>query len=66
MGRACRHVLHLAGDQGDDLADGHVGIDPFPGKPTFVQLQYSQLSILIFNGVLWPHINVATLRLSAG
>ena len=41
-------------------------LDPFPGKPTFVQLQYSQLSILIFNGVLWPHINVATLRLSAG
>ena len=39
---------------------------PFPGQPTFLQLQYSQLSILIFNGVLWPHINVATLTLSAG
>ena len=28
---------------------------PFPGQPTFLQLQYSQLSILIFNGVVWPH-----------
>lgn len=41
-------------------------IQPFPGQPTFLQLQYSQLSILIFNGVLWPHINVGTLTLSAG
>lgn len=45
--------------------NGH-GQGPFPGQPTFLQLQYSQLSILIFNGVLWPHINVATLRLSHG
>ncbi len=42
------------------------GQGPFPGKPTFLQLQYSQLSILIFNGVVWPHINVATLQLSHG
>jgi hypothetical protein len=48
---------------GHDNGHGH---GPFPGQPTFLQLQYSQLSILIFNGVLWPHINVATLRLSAG
>jgi hypothetical protein len=41
-------------------------LNPFPGQPTFLQLQYSQLSILIFNGVLWPHVNVGTLRLSAG
>lgn len=41
-------------------------LQPFPGKPTFLQLQYSQLSILIFNGVLWPHVNVGTLTLSAG
>jgi hypothetical protein len=45
---------------------GGKGIEPFPGVPTFLQLQYSQLSILVFNGVLWPHINVATMRLSAG
>jgi hypothetical protein len=42
------------------------GLVHFPGVPQFLQLQYSQLSILIFNGVLWPHINVATLRLTAG
>ena len=42
------------------------GPGPFPGQPTFLQLQYSQLTILIFNGVVWPHINVATLTLSHG
>jgi len=45
--------------------NGH-GHGPFPGRPTFLQLQYSQVSILIFNNVVWPHINVATLRLSHG
>ena len=45
--------------------NGH-GHGPFPGQPTFLQLQYSQLSILIFNGVVWPHVNVATLTLSHG
>ena len=39
-------------------------IQPFPGQKTYLQLQYSQLSILIFNGVLWPHINVGTWTLS--
>jgi hypothetical protein len=43
-----------------------VGIEPFWPTPTFLQLQYSQVSILVFNDVLWPHINVATLTLSAG
>jgi hypothetical protein len=41
-------------------------LQPFPGQATYLQLQYSQLSILIFNGVLWPHINVGTLTLDAG
>ena len=41
-------------------------IEPFLSEPTYLQLQYSQLVILIFNGVLWPHITVATLTLSAG
>jgi len=41
-------------------------IEPFFPQPTFLQLQYSQVSILVFNGVLWPHVNVATLTLSAG
>jgi hypothetical protein len=41
-------------------------IEPFFPARTFLQLQYSQVSILVFNNVLWPHVNVATLRLSAG
>jgi hypothetical protein len=47
----------------DDLAHA---IEPYLGEPTFLQLQYSQTAILIFNGVLWPHVTVATLTLSAG
>jgi hypothetical protein len=43
-----------------------LGIEPFWPEPTFLQLQYSQVSILVFNNVLWPHVNVATLTLSAG
>jgi hypothetical protein len=41
-------------------------IEPFWPEGTFLQLQYSQLVILIFNGVLWPHVTVATMTLSAG
>ena len=41
-------------------------IEPYLGEPTYLQLQYSQVVILIFNGVLWPHVTVATLTLSAG
>ncbi len=41
-------------------------IEPYLGEPTFLQLQYSQTAILIFNGVLWPHVTVATLTLSNG
>jgi hypothetical protein len=41
-------------------------IEPFWEEPTYLQLQYSQVVILIFNGVLWPHVTVATLTLSAG
>jgi len=41
-------------------------IEPFWPEQTFLQLQYSQLVILIFNDVLWPHVSVATLTLSAG
>jgi hypothetical protein len=54
------------GNKPPELAGGPTPLNPFPGKPTFLQLQYSQLSILIFNGVLWPHINVGTLTLSDG
>ena len=41
-------------------------IEPFWPRPTFLQLQYSQVVILVFNGVLWPHVTVATLTLSNG
>ena len=41
-------------------------LEPFWEHATFLQLQYSQVVILIFNGVLWPHVTVATLTLSAG
>jgi hypothetical protein len=41
-------------------------LEPFWGQATHLQLQYSQLVILIFNGVLWPHVTVATMTLSAG
>ncbi len=33
-----------------------------PGKPPFLQLQYTQLVLLNFNGLSWPHVSVATLR----
>lgn len=41
-------------------------IEPFWEEKTFLQLQYSQVVILVFNGVLWPHVTVATLQLGAG
>jgi hypothetical protein len=41
-------------------------IEPYLGEPTYLQLQYSQSVILVFNKVLWPHITVGTLTLSAG
>lgn len=41
-------------------------IEPFFGQPTFLQLQYSQLVILVFNNILWPHVTVATMTLSNG
>jgi hypothetical protein len=44
-----------------DGLDGHL-----LNQGTYLQLQYSQTVILVFNKVLWPHITVATLRLSNG
>jgi hypothetical protein len=41
-------------------------LEPFGNEPTYLQLQYSQLVILIFNNVLWPHVTVATMTLSDG
>ena len=36
-----------------------------PGGGHFLQLQYTQLVILDFNGLSWPHVSVATLRKGA-
>jgi len=41
-------------------------LDPYADQPTYLQLQYSQTVILVFNKVLWPHITVATMHLSGG
>ncbi len=41
-------------------------LEPFWEHSTHLQLQYSQLVILIFNNVLWPHVTVATMKLNAG
>jgi hypothetical protein len=49
-----------------DKEDPAHQIEPYFGEPTYLQLQYSQSVILVFNNVLWPHITVATLTLSAG
>jgi hypothetical protein len=32
------------------------------GNPDFLQLQYTQLVMLDFNGIHWPHVTVGTLR----
>ena len=36
-----------------------------PSGGHFLQLQYTQLVILNFNGLSWPHVSVATLRKKA-
>jgi hypothetical protein len=41
-------------------------LDPYAGEPAYLQLQYSQTVILVFNQVFWPHITVATMHLSGG
>jgi hypothetical protein len=41
-------------------------LEPYWEHSTYLQLQYSQLVILIFNGVLWPHVTVGTMTLSDG
>jgi hypothetical protein len=51
---------------GPDPGPGVMELEPFWPRGAFLQLQYSQLVILLFNGVLWPHVTVATMTLSAG
>jgi hypothetical protein len=49
-----------------DPGPGVKELEPFWPEGSYLQLQYSQLVILIFNNVLWPHVTVGTLTLSAG
>ncbi len=37
-------------------------LETVQGLPNFLQLQYSQIVLLNFNGLSWPHVSVATLR----
>jgi hypothetical protein len=61
-----RHHFGLHPPYEGDGRDTCYEIEPFLGEPTYLQLQYTQTVILVFNKVLWPHISVATLRLTAG
>ncbi len=47
-------------------SDAILDLEPFWQDSTHLQLQYSQLVILIFNNILWPHVTVATMTLSNG
>jgi len=49
-----------------DPGPGVKEIEPFWPEGSYLQLQYSQVVILVFNKVRWPHVTVATLTLSAG
>jgi len=59
------HVTQV-GTPDRDLSPVVRQVEPFFGRPTFLQLQYSQLVILVFNNILWPHVTVATMTLSDG
>ncbi len=53
--------------QGPGQPEGPIAdLEPFWEHATHLQLQYSQLVILIFNNVLWPHVTVATMTLTNG
>jgi hypothetical protein len=39
---------------------------PRPITFTFTQIQYSQVVMLNFNGLTWPHVSVATLLPAGG
>ncbi len=40
-------------------------LETVQGTPNIQQLQYSQTVLLNFNGLSWPHVTVATLKLAA-
>ena len=49
-----------------DPGPGFKEIEPYWPEGSYLQLQYSQVVILVFNKVRWPHVTVGTLTLSAG
>jgi hypothetical protein len=49
-----------------ELFGKRAGFSGGRGGRSYVQLQYSQVVILVFNKVRWPHVTVGTLTLSAG
>lgn len=53
---------HIPGEASLEVRE----IEPFWPEPAYLQLQYSQVVILVFNKVRWPHVTVGTLTLSAG
>lgn len=63
---SAKHVGPATPPDGEPVDAVHRAIEPFAGQPSYLQLQYSQVVILIFNKVMWPHVTVGTLTLSAG
>jgi hypothetical protein len=46
--------------------EGVAALEPWWEFETFLQLQYSQVVLLNFRNIMWPHVTVATLTLSNG
>ena len=60
-----RRPTRPAGNANAAEVDATFWIETLPGSgggPDILQLQYTQLVQLDFNGLRWPHVTVATLR----
>jgi hypothetical protein len=69
IGGGTDNISFLKGTAGGPNADAALMTAIFwietvedPGRPPFLQLQYTQTVLLNFNGLSWPHVSVATLR----
>jgi hypothetical protein len=69
VGGGTDNIAFLKGTAGGPNADAALMTAIFwietvenPGKPPFLQLQYTQTVMLNFAGLSWPHVSVATLR----
>jgi len=67
VGGGTANTAFLAGAaDGPNAASARVDatfwIETVTGTPNFLQLQYTQLVLLNFNGLSWPHITVGTLK----